>query len=231
MKNKAFRCVEIAVVIAILLWAWLIFYSNNWGRIVEKNESSDIIEWQKYPVEYMPLTNYNLSNFDENVIYRFNIPHEESVRIDFDLDSNFIFYYKSKWWNFEYHYKTGIYLKKYLDDRYDHKTEKNTWTDESIIEEYSIMYKKLSDDKLFELIDDKDIYRITSIDHGMEIDRGFEDYILNDTSEDITVLMEKLWWLSLRWDESQIIEPHTERVRLRPWEIMYVKWSETAYIE
>ena len=93
------------------------------------------------------------------------------------------------------------------------------------------MYKKLSDDKLFELIDDKDIYRITSIDHGMEIDRGFEDYILNDTSEDITVLMEKLWWLSLRWDESQIIEPHTERVRLRPWEIMYVKWSETAYIE
>ena len=163
------------------------------------------INW-KNPDEY---TIY-LSSIDENIIYKYTIMtwQDCSLKIINDLWKDIIVYqneesalYPDK---FET-YRSNIYLKDWYAWAHVNSCTINNWE-----KYYYLMYEEVSSDDLFKIIDKKEITYLSKFKVWDEINlyqRHNENYLYNDTNNDLTVSVTDYWIVDAPEDFQFTVKP------------------------
>lgn len=169
----------------------------------------------KYPIKEMKVKQWiNLSELDENVIYKYVLTPEDSVSpwIKNDLDYDVIVYEKKDYGMSAFR-GSEYEPKVYFSNESDFWWFRGSTSDETV---YMIYQKATIEDILYIV---KPLY-LGQYERWEEIDIRSEDYLYNDTDETLRlVLIEESFWE----------RTETEKKLLKPWEI-YKKGSFVDYV-
>lgn len=147
-------------------------------------------------------TEIKLSEFDENVLYKIKIWQICRLNIINDTENDVIVYQGYYW---EGAYETTPYLK----DGYAWSRGCVTvrWNSDDY---YSILYKKASSKDLFKVIDKKELTYLSKFKVWDEINlnqRHNENYLYNDTDNDLTISVTDYWIVNAPEDFQFVIKP------------------------
>ena len=165
----------------------------------------------KYPIKEIEKKNsFKLSEFDENVIYKYVLtPEDESIPwIINDLDFDVVFYKKSSS-SLNPQYEPNIYFAN--DDSF--WWFRYSSSDETIY----MMYQRATKEDILYVLEP---LPLGQYEHWKEIDIWSEDYLYNDTDEMLRlILIDDSFWEK---------ETKSKKV-LKPWEV-YKKGSFIDYV-
>ena len=170
------------------------FESHYPVKIVDKK-----INWEEENVYEI-----YLSKIDKNVIYKYTIMtwRNCSYEIINDIEKDVIVY-EGIYWSEKY--KAIPYLKEWYDWR---------WLGGCTIMEwdvhFSIMYKEASSEDLFKIIDKKEITYLSKFKVWDELNirqRHNENYLYNDTNNDLTISVTDYWIVNAPEDFQFIVKP------------------------
>ena len=188
------------------IYLWLTF---DWDKIVDwsiidrpykhmwKMTNDELDEYYNfesyYPVKtidkiFSESTEINLSEFEENVLYKIKIWQICRLNIINDTEDDVIVYQGYYW---EGRYNTTPYLKEWYAWSRDCISVR--WNSDDY---YSILYKKASSKDLFKVIDKNEITYLSKFKVWDELNlkqRYNENYLYNDTNNDLTISVTDYW--------------------------------------
>ena len=193
-------------------------YNNLWKKT--RNELDKYYHFESYyPVkEVYKKINWNnpdeytiyLSSIDENIIYKYTIMTWQDCRLKIinDLWKDIIVYQneESALYSVKFEtYKSNIYLKDWYAWVHANSCTINNWE-----KYYYLMYKEVSSDDLFKIIDKKEITYLSKFKVWDEINlyqRHNENYLYNDTNNDLTISVTDYWIIDAPEDYQFVVKP------------------------
>lgn len=157
------------------------------------------IDWEKENVYEI-----YLSKIDENVIYKYTIMtwRNCSYEIINDTEKDVIVYEGTYW---SEKYSATPYLKEWYDWRWWGGCTTLDWD-----VRFSIMYKEALSDDLFKVIDEKEITYLSKFKVWDELNlkqRYNENYLYNDTNNDLTISVTDYWIVNAPEDFQFTVKP------------------------
>ena len=145
------------------------------------------IEYGKTVTNKVWTEEINLSEILPNTIYKYTATSTVQIpEIINDTGLDCIIYtksYRNNWDNKE-PYEKEIYLHNNIDSNALSASFNEFEAGESL----NIMYKSATTNELLKMIDESEIVRLSGYKTGDEVEYGFEDYLYNDTSNNMTIV-------------------------------------------
>lgn len=145
------------------------------------------IEYGKTPINKPWCEEIKLSEITPNTIYKYTATSTVQIpKITNDTGKDCVVYTKETkegGWNDE-SYEKEVYLLNNIEGNAASFVYNEFIAGESL----NIMYKEATTNELLSIIDSDEIIRLNGYKSGQSLQYGFEDYIYNDTANDITLI-------------------------------------------
>lgn len=160
--------------------------NNKTGEIIEDLSEENIdklfnIEYGKTIIENSWVDEIKLSTLKENEIYKYTASATvQFPKIKNDVGENCIIYIK-QWHDETYEKEINMY------NEISGTTISESFNEYEAGDTFYIMYKKASTEELLKLIEQDKIIYLSKYNDGDTLEYQFEEYIYNDTQNDITI--------------------------------------------